>query len=170
MSVFQSESEELLVAFAELIYVPAGALLEYERHGARDLLRALETRGVVEVIALDVAEIRRAAEIAAELVVRSPGRTEPAQHMGEAEAIALFEARRLPAELVLIDEAPARRLAVERGVPVAGFPGLLARLARSGRIGVDELRERLLVCQRLGTHYSADLIEAACRLAIGATP
>jgi predicted nucleic acid-binding protein len=165
VSVFQSESEELLLSFAERVYIPAGALLEYQRHGARELLRLLETRGLVEVIALDVAELERAAQIAGELVLRSPGRTEPSQHAGEADAIALFEARRIVADLLLIDELPARSLAAERGLPVAGFPGLLARLARAGQLDPREVRERLTICQNLGTHYSSALIEEACRLA-----
>ncbi|MBI4701907.1 MAG: hypothetical protein HY744_12275 [Deltaproteobacteria bacterium] len=165
VSAFQSESEDLLGELAERLYVPAGAIVEYERHGARALLQGLEQRGLVEIVTLDLAEHETAARLAIALAHRSPGRTEPEHHRGEAEAIALFEGRRLPADLLLIDEAPARRLATARGIPVVGFPGVLARLAREGRLPVAEVRDRLAACQRLGTHYSDALIEEACRLA-----
>jgi predicted nucleic acid-binding protein len=165
VSAFQSESEGLLAEFAERFYVPAGAFVEYERHGVRGLVEAMERAGLVEVVALTRAETAAASRLAAALVARSPGRTEPAQHLGEAEAIALFESRLELADLLLVDEAPARKLAAERGIPVAGFPGMLARLARRGVLNAEQVRERLVVCQKLGTHYSDALVAEACRLA-----
>ncbi len=62
--------------------MPAGALVEYERHGARGLLANLEREGLVVVVGLEVAEVDAAVSIARALTERSPGRADPAQHMG----------------------------------------------------------------------------------------
>ncbi|MBI4617964.1 MAG: hypothetical protein HY720_30430 [Planctomycetes bacterium] len=165
ISAFQSESESLLGDFSERIYVPSGALPEYERHGARPLLRALESRGLVEVVSLDPVESETAVVLARRLAGQSPNRPDPTDHMGEAEALALFTAGRIRADLLLVDELPARALAMELDVPVAGFPGVLVRLAARGRISAVEVRARLEVCRSLGTHYSQALIDEAHRLA-----
>ncbi|HBY61768.1 MAG TPA: DUF3368 domain-containing protein [Solibacterales bacterium] len=61
---------------------------------------------------------------------------------GEREAIAL--AVSLKADLILLDEARARRAASERfGLPVTGTLGVLHRAARVGLIDVADVAEKL---------------------------
>lgn len=64
--------------------------------------------------------------------------------VGEIEAIAL--AIDLDAELVILDDLPARRLAIDRGLPVVGTAGLVVAAKRRGLIpsvrpDLDALRE-----------------------------
>jgi predicted nucleic acid-binding protein len=74
---------------------------------------------------------------------------------GEAEALALAQQTR--AELVIIDDRPARRLALNLGLSVAGTAGILARAKRAGFIlAVRPLIEQLL---RLGFRISPAIIE-----------
>ena len=63
-------------------------------------------------------------------------------HPGEAEALTLATARR--ADLLLVDELAARRLAQRRGVPTQGLLGVLVEAKRRGILpGVAPLLDRL---------------------------
>lgn len=74
---------------------------------------------------------------------------------GETEALGL--AQELRAELVIVDDRPARRLALDLGLSVAGTAGILARARRAGFISaVRPLLEQLL---SLGFRLSPAIIE-----------
>lgn len=75
--------------------------------------------------------------------IRRPAQIEPlALHGGEAAAIAL--ALQLQADAVLLDDAAARRMAVERGLAVTGTIGVLERAAQRGLLDLRETLDRLL--------------------------
>lgn len=62
-------------------------------------------------------------------------------HAGEREAIALAE--KLRADLILLDEKSARRIARERGLRGTGLLGILAEAAARGLIDVTDAVDRL---------------------------
>jgi hypothetical protein len=74
---------------------------------------------------------------------------------GESEALSL--AIEVGAELVLVDDRPARRLTLNLGVPVAGTAGILARAKRLGFI--SELRPLLDEAIRRGFRLSPAIRE-----------
>ncbi len=60
---------------------------------------------------------------------------------GEREAILL--AQELSADLLLVDDRPARNLAVDLGIPITGTVGVLDKAARMGLIDLREALEKL---------------------------
>jgi predicted nucleic acid-binding protein len=62
-------------------------------------------------------------------------------HLGEIEAILLAE--QLGADLIILDEKPARRVAAERGLRVTGTLGILKEAAVRGLIDLPVAVERL---------------------------
>jgi predicted nucleic acid-binding protein len=82
---------------------------------------------------------------------------------GEREAIALAE--EVSADLVLLDEAAARRLATVRGLRVTGLLGVLTEAAALGLIDLPEVIARL---RKTNFRASAELLKAV--LDRGGTP
>jgi len=79
---------------------------------------------------------------------------------GEAEAIVLANEQK--ADLILLDEKVARRVAKKLGLPVLGTVGVLIWAKKSGLI--DSLRERLDVLQREGNfRIASDVYNEALR-------
>ncbi len=74
-------------------------------------------------------------------VVTSPDETLEALDFGEREAILLAE--RLEADLIILDERAARRVAAERGLKVVGLLGILAQSAKRKLIDLPAAIERL---------------------------
>lgn len=73
---------------------------------------------------------------------------------GEREAICLAEA--LSADLILLDEKSARRLASSRGLKVTGTLGVLAEAASRGLFSLSEALDRLT---RTSFRYSPALLK-----------
>jgi uncharacterized protein len=74
---------------------------------------------------------------------------------GETEALGLAQERN--AEMVILDDRPARRLALGLGLPVAGTAGILGRAKRAGLIpAVRPQIERLV---SLGFRLSPAIVE-----------
>lgn len=73
---------------------------------------------------------------------------------GEREAILL--ARELSADLLLVDDKPARQTAVSFGVAVTGTLGILDRAAREGLIDLKAVIGKL---QKTNFHIAGDLIQ-----------
>jgi predicted nucleic acid-binding protein len=84
-------------------------------------------------------------------------------HRGEREAILL--ARRLEADIVLLDEKAARRAAKALGLPVMGLLGVLATAAAQRRVDVVRAVERLRRTNfRVAPELLRDLLESASGL------
>jgi hypothetical protein len=155
---------DILRQFYDLIHIPASELPEYERHGARQEIRALLEAGFIKVHDdLTTLEKQTAQKIAMEIAHSSVSKDkEPAHHSPEAEAMVLMERADLQAVELLLDEAAAREVAQRRGIPILGFPGILIRACLQGLIEPEEVRDALRECQRQGTHYSTQFIEEIC--------
>ena len=67
----------------------------------------------------------------------------PLQRLGAGEREAILLAEELEADLILLDDMQARRLAVERGLIVTGLLGLLQQSATLGLIDLTVAIERL---------------------------
>lgn len=100
--------------------------------------------------------------------VADPGRESPPEtvrrlHLGEREAILL--ARRIGAEIVLLDDKAARRAAKTLGLPVMGLLGILAAASAQRRVNVVQAVERLRRTNfRVSPELLRDLLERASRL------
>jgi predicted nucleic acid-binding protein len=79
---------------------------------------------------------------------------------GELEAMALY--KRLHAELLLVDDHRARKVAYLNGIEVVGSLGVLLRAKESGFI--MEIRPLVRAIQAAGVHYGVQLVEEALRL------
>jgi len=64
----------------------------------------------------------------------------------------------LHCRIVLLDEKAARAVAMEIGLRVTGFPGILARAGADGLVTRADIHRLLKLCQQQGTHYSDALI------------
>ena len=80
---------------------------------------------------------------------------------GEAAALAL--AISLDADLCLVDDLAARRLANTIGIPVVGTLGILVQAKQLGRI--PAVRPILLAMTQMGFRVSVDLLRAVLSLA-----
>lgn len=85
--------------------------------------------------------------------------SEPDHHLGEAEAMVLAQRPDFDDTFVLLDELAARAVAQELGLAISGFAGALLLAAGQGFITADEVQQKLIQCQRQGTHYSSEFIE-----------
>lgn len=74
--------------------------------------------------------------------------------LGEREAILLAE--RLDADLVILDDKAARRIAVERGLRIIGLLGILKDAAKSGLLNLEITFEQL---QEVGFWVAPSLLE-----------
>jgi len=92
------------------------------------------------------------AEVKAASHIRSVGSLGP----GETEAIAL--AREMCASAVLLDEAEARGIAVDLGIPVSGTVGVLERAAELGLLNLKDAFDQLL---RTSFRIAPDLLRNA---------
>ena len=81
--------------------------------------------------------------------------------LGEGEAEALVLAQEVRADVVLVDDAKARRKAVEKGLEITGLAGLLVAAKRKGLVG--EVGSLLRKLTEGGFRLGEEVIERALR-------
>ena len=77
------------------------------------------------------------------------------QYLGSGERAAILLAKTLPADLILLDEWKARRIAKEAGLVVVGCLGILEAGARSGL--VSDLRQAYVDLLQRGIRIRFDI-------------
>ena len=160
LSVFQSEQTELLKLLYDRIYIPASELAEYAKHGAEALIRELINNGFVVVCELNQIEKEEAKRISEKIATLPLTKDKIAQnHYPEAEAMVLASRAELENPEILLDERAAREVAKAGGLSVIGFAGLLIRACKARQMTPERVREIMLQCVSLGTHYAAVFIE-----------
>lgn len=164
ISAFQSGSFELLAKIFTEIHIPATCLVELERHGWTEEVKAASPRLIT--VKLTPSEKKRAVNFARQ-IARHPDTNDPIpeNHLGEAESIVLALRPGHQSDLLLLDELAARAIGRQAGVRLSGFPGVLLLAVQAGLISAEELKTRLEVCRAKGTHYSMNFIQQVYELA-----
>lgn len=118
------------------------------------------------VVNLTAAEEKKAEKIAAQ-IAQHPRTNDPvaANHLGEAQVIAVALRPEYGDDILLLDELAARGIARQLNVRLSGFPGALLLGVQVGLLSPEELRERLEQCRVQGTHYSTGFIQQVYEMA-----
>jgi uncharacterized protein len=87
----------------------------------------------------------------------NPSLEQACQGLGAGERGAILLARSLPADLILLDESKARRVAREAGLPMTGCLGVLEAGARKGL--VLDLRQVYIDLLRQGVRFNIRLLQ-----------
>ena len=105
------------------------------------------------------AEVEQAADLARRIAAHPTSQNrEPIHHLGEAEAMVLVQRAEFAGAVLLLDELAARAIALEIGLQISGFAGVLLLAVEEGLLGAAEVKKRLERCQQQGTHYGAHFI------------
>ena len=104
-------------------------------------------------------EVRRAQwiEVASQKAPPDPSLARACQNLGAGERGAILLAKSLEADLVLLDEAKARRIARAAGLSVVGCLGILEAGARRGL--VPDLHQAYLDLLRHGIRFDLKLLQ-----------
>jgi len=158
VSIFQSDSLDLVTTLLPVIHIPPACVEELMRHGWSEALQSAHSR--IETHFLTEAEKEMAWTIARAIALHPLSRDPvPDNHLGEAQTMALATRPEFANDVLLLDELAARAVAEEIGLTLSGFAGVLLVAVQEGLLTAEELRRRLKTCQRLGTRYSEAFIE-----------
>lgn len=164
ISAFQSNSFPLLTKIFAEIYVSMACVAELTRHGWGEEVKAASTQLVI--MELTSGEEKRAHAIAKQIAQHSDTNDPIVEnHLGEAQAIVLAIRSEHQDDLLLLDELAARDIARQMGVKLSGFPGALLLAVQGGLISAEELKARLEVCRKQGTHYGTNFIQQVYEMA-----
>ena len=153
ISVFQSDSLDLVTTLLPVIHIPSACVDELVRHGWGKSLRSAGPQ--IKTHYLTRAEKEMAWTIAQAIALHPLSRDPvPDNHLGEAQAMVLIARPEFVNDVLLLDELAARAVAEEIGLTLSGFAGVLLVAVQEGLLTADELKERLETCRRQGTHYS----------------
>ncbi len=158
ISIFQSDSLDLVTTLLPVIHIPSVCADELTKHGWGKLLQSAGAR--IEIHGLTEAEEKTAWAIARAIALHPLSQDPvPDNHLGEAQAMALVARPEFINNVLLLDELAARAVAKELGLILSGFAGVLLVAVQKGLLTADELKERLETCQRQGTHYGKAFIK-----------
>jgi predicted nucleic acid-binding protein len=158
ISIFQSNSLDLVTTLFPVIHIPPMCVEELIRHGWGESLQSAGSR--VESHFLAQSEEEMAQTIARQIAFHPLSRDPVVDnHLGEAQAMALAARPEFVNDVLLLDELAARVVAEEIGLTLSGFAGVLLVAVQEGLLTANELKERLEACRRQGTHYSEAFIE-----------
>jgi len=115
ISAFQSDSFVLLTKICKKIYITTACVVEFERHGWGNEVKAASPQLVV--VKLKASEEKRAL-VFAKQIAQHPDVNDPVveNHLGEAQAIALAFRPEHRSDVVLLDELAARAIAKQAGL------------------------------------------------------
>ena len=161
ISAFQSNSVELLTRIFVEIHTSPDCVAELVGHGWKEAVDAASKLVIVELTSDEEDQALRIAE----QIAQHPNTSDATvtNHLGEAQAIVLALRTDYQNDVLLLDELAARAVAKQQNVKLSGFPGVLLLAVQGGLISAEELRTRLEVCRKQGTHYSARFIEQVCQ-------
>jgi uncharacterized protein len=134
----------LLASFYERILIPAEVHQEVTVAG-RSLPGAEEVRSAQWI------------EVAAQKTSPHSSLAQACQHLGAGERGAILLAKSLDANLVLLDERQARRVARLAGLSIVGCLGILEAGARRGL--VPDLRQAYIDLLRQGVRFEIQLLQ-----------
>lgn len=164
ISVFQSDSFELLTEIFTEVWISAVCRSELIRHGWANEIEAAGSK--LAIIDLTADEEQAALSIA-EQIAQHPDTNDPVaeNHLGEAQVIGVAMQNENRDNLLLLDELAARAIAKQQGVKLSGFPGVLLLAVQNGLISAEELKARLETCREQGTHYGVLFIRQVYEMA-----
>ena len=164
ISAFQSNSFSLLAEVFAEIHTTAACVAELVKHGWEEEFRAAPSRLVI--VKLTEKE-KEHARLFSKRIAQHPDTNDHVvkNHLGEAEALVVSLRPQYRNDVVLLDELAARAIAKQVGVKLSGFPGVLLLAVQAGLISPEELKNRLALCRKLGTHYSLRLIQQVYEMA-----
>jgi uncharacterized protein len=96
-------------------------------------------------------------EVAPRQSLANPSLAQACQHLGAGERNAILLAKSLPADLILLDEWKARRIAREAGLSIVGCLGTLEAAAERGL--VTDLRQAYIDLLRHGIRFDIKLLQ-----------
>ena len=164
ISAFQSESFELLTQIFAAILVSTTCITELKEHGWEEEIQSASSHLVI--MTLTAEEEKQALAFSEQIVQHSDTHNSVAEHhLGEAEAIVLSLRSEHRNDLLLLDELAARAVAKQEGIKISGFPGVLLLAAQTGLISVEEVKRRLEICRKQGTHYGINFIQHVYEMA-----
>lgn len=164
ISAFQSNSFDLFAEVFAEIHTTATCVAELAKHGWEEGVRAVPSQLVIVKLTSKEEEHAR---LFAKRIAQHPDTNDPVveNHLGEAEALAISLRPQYRSGVVLLDELAARAIAKQVGVKLSGFPGVLLLATQAGLISSEELKSRLELCRKQGTHYSLGLIQQVYEMA-----
>lgn len=164
ISAFQCQSFALLTQIFAGVHISQTCLAELTKHGWENEVRAASS--ALKVVPLTPSEQRQALTVA-KRIAQHPETNDRivANHLGEAEVIALSLRVAYRNDVLLLDELAARDIAKQMKVRLSGFPGMLLLAVQGSLITAEELKRRLEQCRQQGTHYSVAFIKQVYEMA-----
>lgn len=164
ISAFQSESFDLLTQIFAAIFVSTTCIAELKEHGWEEEIQSASSHFVI--ITLTAEEEKQALAFSEQIAQHPDTHDSVAEHhLGEAEAIVVALRAEHRDDLLLLDELAARVVAKQAGVKLSGFPGVLLLAAQGGLISPEDLKARLEMCRKQGTHYGINFIQQVYEMA-----